>query len=310
MLGFFKTGFQKVREALTKTRSFLGQRLKNLFGRPWNEETFEEFEQILYEADLGSSSVRDFVKEVEHLLRKKPDASSEEIINTLRQKALDILQQPPRVPPRPLPQNGPLVILIVGVNGSGKTTSIAKLAHIYKEQGKQVMLAAADTFRAAAIEQLQTWAERLKIEIVKGQPHSDPSAVVFDALSAAKARKCDVVFIDTAGRLQNKTDLMQELEKIKRVCHKVIPHSPHETLLILDATVGQNAVDQAKIFNQYTPLTGIVLTKIDGSAKGGIALSIYQELGVPVQWLGIGEKALDLTPFDADLYVNALFESE
>jgi fused signal recognition particle receptor len=308
MLGFFKASFQKVKEALTKTRSFLGQRLKNLFNRPWNEETFDEFEQILYEADLGSFTVSDFIKEVRQLLRKNPEAPSEEILNILRQKALDILKQPPRISVRPVPENEPKIVLIVGVNGSGKTTSIAKLANVYKEQGKKVMVAAADTFRAAAIEQLQTWAERLKIDIVKGLSNSDPSAVVFDALSAAKARGCDIVLIDTAGRLQNKTDLMQELEKIKRVCHKVVPNSPHETLLVLDATVGQNAVDQANIFNQYTPLSGIVLTKIDGSAKGGIVLSIYKELGVPVQWLGIGEKALDLTPFDPEQYVNALFE--
>ena len=201
----------------------------------------------------------------------------------------------------------PYVFLIVGVNGSGKTTSIAKLAKHFQSEGKKVLLAAGDTFRAAAIEQLATWAERLQMDIIKSKPGSDPSAVAFDALTAAKARGFDVVFIDTAGRLQNKTDLMQELEKIRRVCSKVVPTAPHETLLVLDATTGQNAIDQAKVFHAVTPLNGIVLAKLDGSAKGGIILSIYQDLGIPVRWVGTGEKADDLEPFDPIAYADSLF---
>jgi len=201
----------------------------------------------------------------------------------------------------------PHVILIVGVNGSGKTTSIAKLAAKFQKEGKKVLLAAGDTFRAAAIEQLDTWAKRLGVEIVKSSPGADPAAVAFDGASAAVARGIDVVFVDTAGRLQNKVDLMRELEKVRRTLKKVIPEAPHETLLVLDATTGQNAVDQAKAFHAVTPLSGIVLTKLDGSAKGGIILSIYKELGLPVLWVGTGEGAEDLEPFDPKAYVDSLF---
>ena len=202
----------------------------------------------------------------------------------------------------------PRVLLIVGVNGSGKTTSIAKLARAYQSEGKKVLLAAGDTFRAAAIEQLSTWSERLGVDIIKSKPGADPSAVAFDALTAAQARDCDIVLIDTAGRLQNKVDLMQELEKIKRVCQKVIPSAPHETLLVLDATTGQNAIDQATLFHQVTPLSGIILAKLDGSAKGGIILSIYQKLKIPVLWVGTGEGPDDLEPFDPATYADSLFE--
>ncbi len=308
MLGFLKAGFQKVKNALAKTRSFLGSRLRALFNDPWSEESFEKLEQILYEADLGSSCSAAFAKKTQDLLRKNPKTTTEEILQAFRTFSLEILQAPPKALPSAPKTGEPLVYLIVGVNGSGKTTSIAKLASSFAEEGKKVLLAAGDTFRAAAIDQLAMWAERLKIEIVKAKPGSDPSAVAFDALTAAKARGIDIVLIDTAGRLQNKTDLMQELSKIKKVCAKVVPSAPHETLLVLDATTGQNAVDQAEIFNQFTPLTGIVLTKLDGSAKGGIILSIYQKLGIPVRWIGVGESAGDLLPFEAENYVSALFE--
>ena len=190
--------------------------------------------------------------------------------------------------------------------GSGKTTSLAKLATHYRNQGKTVLIAAGDTFRAAAVEQLETWARKGDIPLVKSQPNSDPSAVAFDAIAAAKARNLDLVLIDTAGRLQTKTDLMQELAKIRRVCQKQIPDAPHETLLVIDATIGQNALDQAKTFHQFTPITGIVLTKLDSSAKGGIALAIQKELKIPILWVGVGESETDLAPFDADSYLNAL----
>jgi fused signal recognition particle receptor len=306
MFGLLKTSYQKVKHALDKTRSLLGNRLKGLFGRAWDDATFEELEKILYESDLGALCAADFVSRTRQLLRKNPTASLDDVISSLAHYSLEILK-PSDMGREALHLEGPLVLLIVGVNGSGKTTTIAKLARCFQEEGKKVLLVAGDTFRAAAIEQLEMWADRLHLDIVKGQPQGDPSAVAFDGLTAAKARGADVVLIDTAGRLQNKTDLMQELEKIKRVCSKVIPKAPHETLLILDATTGQNALDQAKTFHQFTPLTGIILTKLDGSAKGGIALSIYKELKIPIRWIGVGEKADDLIPFDPQNYVHALF---
>lgn len=302
MLEFFK----KVKSALLKTRSLLGQKIKSLFGKPWNDETFDELQQTLYEADLGSQLAATLTATLKNSVKKKSDISLDEIFELLRTQALEILSTPPQTTPT---SGYPLVFLIVGINGSGKTTSIAKLAHFFQEQGKKVLLAAADTFRAAAIDQLSLWADRLKLDIVKGKPGSDPSAVVFDALTAAKARKADIVLIDTAGRLQNKTDLMQELAKMKRTCDKVIPGAPHEVILVLDATIGQNALDQALIFNQFTKLTGILLAKLDGSAKGGIVLAIYQQLGIPIRWIGLGESVEDLLPFDPKAYVDSLFEN-
>lgn len=310
MFQFLKSGYQKIKKALGKTRSALGGRLKNLFSGPIDATTLDKLEQILYESDLGSTLAADFVKQTEALLRAPQTSSFAEILSQLSTRSLEILNTPPAVQANIPAPGTPLVFLIVGVNGSGKTTTIAKLAQNFQKEGKKVLLAAGDTFRSAAIEQLETWANRLEIEIVKSKPQGDPSAVVFDALTAAKARGIDIVLIDTAGRLQNKTDLMQELEKIKRTCHKVIPDSPHETLLILDATTGQNAIDQAKTFHQFTPLTGVILTKLDGSAKGGIILALYHELHFPIRWVGVGEKAEDLIPFDPESYVEALFGGE
>jgi fused signal recognition particle receptor len=302
MFGFFK----QVKNVFLKTRSLLGQKIRALFGKPWSDNTFAEFEQTLYEADLGSQIATDLTDYLKASLRKKSDTTLDDILTLLRTRALEILATPPRI----LPASGhPLVFLIVGINGSGKTTSIAKLANLFTHQGKKVLLAAGDTFRAAAIDQLSLWAERLKLDIVKSKPGSDPSAVAFDALTAAKARGSDVVFIDTAGRLQNKTDLMHELSKMKRTCDKVIPGAPHEVILVLDATIGQNALDQALVFHQFTPLTGILLAKLDGSAKGGIVLAIYKQCGIPIRWIGVGESAGDLLPFDPHAYVHDLFES-
>ncbi len=310
MLGFIKSGFQKVKSALAKTRSLLGGKISALFSKPLDEKTFEELERILYEADLGSICAGEFVEKTKQFLRKNPEASQEQIVQSLRDFALQILNTPPKAMPVEKKSSEPLVILVVGVNGSGKTTTIAKLAHNFQAEKKNVLLAAGDTFRAAAIEQLTTWAERLGCEIIKSQSSADPAAVAYDAVSAAKARGADVVIIDTAGRLQNRSELMRELEKIRKVCAKVVPDAPHETLLVLDATTGQNAIDQANIFHQFTPLTGIVLTKLDGSAKGGIALAIYKQLGIPVRWIGVGEKMEDLLPFEKESYVNALFGSD
>jgi len=307
MFKFLKTGYEKIKSALNKTRSLLSQRIKALFGKPWNEETFDELEQVLFEADLGTQCASSFVEHLRSELRLRPTNDIQEILKIFHAHALSILgvsKQKAITPPSP---GEPYVYLIVGVNGSGKTTSIAKLAKRLQEEGKSVLLAAGDTFRAAAIEQLTTWADRLGIDIVKSKPGSDPSSVAFDALTAAKSRGIDVVLIDTAGRLQNKMDLMKELEKIRRVCGKVVPTAPHETLLVLDATTGQNGIDQTHVFNEVTPLNGIILAKLDGSAKGGIVLSIYQEFGIPVVWVGTGEKAEDIEPFDPTAYVDSLF---
>lgn len=209
----------------------------------------------------------------------------------------------------PIRTGSPHVILIEGVNGNGKTTSVAKLGKFYKDQGKKVLVAAADTFRAAAIEQLELWSQKIGLEIVKGTPKSDPASVVFDAIQAAKSRQCEIVIVDTAGRLHTKTDLMRELEKIHRVTSKALPGAPHETLLVLDATIGQNGVDQAKIFHQFTPLTGLILTKLDGTAKGGTAIAIQRQLKIPIRYIGVGEGIDDLKPFQADDFVRSLFES-
>jgi fused signal recognition particle receptor len=303
MLGIFK----KIKSALAKTRDFLGSKIRALFGAPWDEETFDKLEQILYQADIGTLVSHEIIDDLKTFLSKNPEASSEEIIARMRAFAENLLDQPPKIPP-PERSGHPTVFLIVGINGSGKTTSIAKLARLLKSEGKKVLLAAGDTFRAGAIDQLSLWADKLGVEIVKAQPGSDPSSVAFDALAAAKNRSCDVVLIDTAGRLQNKKDLMQELEKIRRVCNKAIPGSPHEIILVLDATSGQNAVEQAEVFHQFTPLTGILMAKLDGSAKGGVILPIYRKLGVPIRWIGVGETIDDLLPFNPTDYASSLFE--
>ncbi len=304
MFKFFKSSFNQLKNSLAKTKNALGDKLASLFRKPWSAETLEELEQILYEADIGTVCTQEALAYVQKHLKEK-DPSLLLIQKALKEFFLSLFTKLP-APPETLPQK-PLVILIVGVNGSGKTTTCAKLAKKYQDAGKKVLFGAADTFRAAASEQLGLWAERLGIDIIRSQIGSDPSAVVFDTLEAAKARAMDVVIIDTAGRLQTKTHLMQELEKIKRVMKKIIPEAPHETFLVLDATCGQNAIDQAKIFHESTPLTGFILTKIDGSAKGGILLPLTQELKIPTKYLGIGEQFEDFIEFSPEEYVDALF---
>lgn len=308
MFHFLKTRYQKVKQALLKTSSALGMRISALFGKPWDASTFESLEQILYEADLGSSCVEELLGHIKSVFRLRPINDFATLVIELKKKSLEILTSKPSVQSSIPQDNEPTVILIVGINGSGKTTSLAKLGLHYKKDGKKVLFGAGDTFRAGAIDQLSLWADKIGADIVKAAPKGDPSALAFDTLTAAVARKSDVVLLDTAGRLQNKTDLMQELEKIKRTCAKVIPGSPHEVFLVLDATSGQNALDQAKIFHKHVPLTGLILTKLDGSAKGGILLSIYKELGIPIRFIGVGEQAEDLLPFEPESYVEALFE--
>ena len=255
-------------------------------------------------ADLGSKTTELLMKEIRRGVTEGKINHTNEVMNYIE----EYITKLPEEQEETLEMHSPEVILVVGVNGVGKTTTIAKLAHYYKEAGKKVVLAAADTFRAAASEQLTIWAERADVPIVKHQEGADPAAVVYDALASAKARNADIVIIDTAGRLHTKTNLMEELKKIGRVADRQVPGAPHQTLLILDGTTGQNAVSQAKLFGQAVPITGIIVTKLDGTAKGGVVISIKEELGVPVRWIGIGEKIDDLKPFNAKEFANALFD--
>lgn len=307
VLNYLKTGYNKLKNALAKSGSLLGNKLRTLFSKGLDEDTLDQLEQILYEADLGVSTAQELTKKIEQIHRDHPQLDAEGLLKELKKELVARLSffstEVVSVPK----EQGPLIILIVGVNGNGKTTSVAKLAKRFQDSGLKVLVGAADTFRAAAIEQLETWAHRLQIDIVKGAPKSDPAAVAFDAATAGKARGHDVIIIDTAGRLHTKTNLMQELEKIRRSCKKINPDAPQETLLVLDATTGQNAVDQAKTFHKYAPISGLILTKMDGTAKGGIVLSIQKEVGVPVKFIGVGEGIEDLEPFDPESFVNALF---
>lgn len=299
-----KAGFDKVKKALAKTRSVLGQKIQQLFSGPIDEAKIEALEVILYEADLGVKTASELAEKVRDELRQNPAASADELISVLKDDLLKRLNFAASEE-----EKGSLrVILVVGVNGNGKTTSCAKLAHKYQSQGQKIILGAADTYRAAAQEQLTLWAEKLKIPLVHGQPKCDPSAVVFDTLQSATTKGFDIAIIDTAGRLHTKIPLMQELDKIRRVCAKVVPQAPHETLLVLDATVGQNAIEQAKTFLQYTPVTGLILTKLDGTAKGGVIVNIWQQLKIPVKFIGVGEGIEDLEPFEPEAFVKSLFD--
>jgi len=299
MFKFFKSKIKKVASSLA--RLSIGKKIRDIFSKKIDDNLFEELEKLFYESDLGVNISCELTSKLKDILRQNPDIKTDEILQIIKQELLKetINYEHP-------PIQKPHVIMIVGVNGSGKTTSIAKVAKHYHDENKKVLLIAADTYRAAAVDQLELWAKKIGVDVVKSKQGSDPSSVVFDGLAAAKARDVDVVIIDTAGRLHTKTNLMQELEKIKRVSNKVIEGSPNETLLVVDATTGQNGVDQAKIFNSYTPISSIFLTKLDGSAKGGIVLSIQKELKVPIKWIGVGEKLEDITDFDATKFIDDL----
>lgn len=306
VLNFLKSSYKKVKDALIKTSSLLGNKLRSLFSKGIDEQTLEQIEQLFYESDLGLETATELTQRIKELHRQNPSLDAEGLIAGIRSELIRTLSQHSTQLNSIPSEKGPLVILIVGVNGNGKTTSVAKLAKLFKDGNKKVIIGAADTFRAAAMEQLEIWAQRLNIDIVKGGPKSDPASVAYDTLAAAKARQADVVIIDTAGRLHTKTHLMQELEKIRRACKKISPEAPHETLLVLDATTGQNAIEQAQIFHKFTPISGLLLTKLDGTAKGGIVVSIYRKLGIPVKFIGIGEGFDDLEPFHPENFVNAL----
>lgn len=306
-----KLKFTRLREGLTKTRTNLVNRLAGalLPGRKIDEALIQEIEEILITADIGVKTTTALIASVRNRVRKEGLDNAAELYDFIKQEILAILQQG-RDGIKSLDDAKPMVIMVVGVNGVGKTTSIGKLALNFKDNGKKVIIGAADTFRAAASEQLEVWAERADVPIIKQQQGADPAAVAFDTLQAAIARESDIVMIDTAGRLHNKTGLMAELEKISRVMKKLRPTAPEEVFLVLDATTGQNAIQQAKEFTKVAPVTGLILTKLDGTAKGGVVIAIANEFKIPVRYIGVGEKIADLQEFDPAEFVNALFETE
>lgn len=304
-MGFFdklKRGLEKTRKSFTEK---IGQVIMGY--AKIDDDLLDDLEAIMISSDMGVKTTEMLMDGIRAGIKKKEINGPEDLRPFLQRKIAELfagsedrenLEQPLHV------------IMVVGVNGVGKTTTIAKLGNYYREQGKKVILAAADTFRAAAIDQLEIWGERIGTDVIKHTEGSDPAAVTFDAIAAAKARKADVLIIDTAGRLHTKSNLMEELKKIKRVSEREVAGAPHETLLVLDATTGQNALNQAKIFGQTSEITGLVLTKLDGTAKGGVVIAIKSELDIPVKWIGVGEGVNDLRPFVAKDFVEALFHSE
>ena len=301
--------FNRLRAGLSRTRSGFSGRMDRLFlGRKEiTEDLLDELEEILFTSDIGVATTQELIDAMQGKVARKELKDPSKLKSALRDHILSFLEIPKPEVARPKPGD-PLVIMVVGVNGVGKTTTIGKMASHFIASGKKVMLVAGDTFRAAAVEQLSIWGERVGADVVKQNTGSDASAVVFDALTAAKARKTDVVLIDTAGRLHTKVNLMDELEKIHRVAGRKISGAPHEVWIVLDATTGQNAISQAEIFHQTIGLDAIVLTKLDGTAKGGIAVGISRQLGIPIKFIGIGEQVEDLRPFHAREFVEALFD--
>jgi fused signal recognition particle receptor len=299
--------FARLKQGLSKTRQSITERIEKLVksSRKIDEDFFEELEEILIQADVGVATTMELVENVRRAVKQLKLTETSQVRDLIRGEILAIMQDAGselRQAPEP-----PTIYLVVGVNGVGKTTTIAKLAYRFKRAGQKVILAAADTYRAAAIDQLQVWADRVGVDLVKHQEGADPGAVVFDALNAARARNASVVIIDTAGRLHTKSNLMEEIAKVRRVIQRVHPDGPHEVLLVLDATTGQNAISQANLFKQAAGVTGIVLTKLDGTARGGIIIAVARELDIPVKLIGIGETLEDLRDFSAREFVDALF---
>jgi fused signal recognition particle receptor len=297
--GVWRRGLARLRRVLTTP---LGQLLR---GRPFSEEIFDELEEALLSADVGVQTTTTLIERLRERCRKDRPQEASKLRTYLKEEMLVMLKKQPSPPL--VGAARPWVILMIGVNGVGKTTSIAKLASRFDREGKKVLLVAADTFRAAAIEQLEVWAGRLGVELIKHQSGASPAAVAFDGVRAALARKADVVIVDTAGRLHTKAPLMEELKKVHRVIARELPGAPHEVLLVLDASTGQNALSQAGTFQQVAPLTGVILAKMDGSAKGGMALSVAERLGVPIRCIGLGEKEEDLQDFSPENFIDALF---
>jgi fused signal recognition particle receptor len=298
---------ERFKLGLSKTRKNIGDKIDSLIKstRKLDDEFYEGLEDILLQADVGMNTSLELVSKIKTAASQRKINEPAGVMELIQEEIAKLLGDNPQ--PLNIAAGKPAIILVVGVNGAGKTTSIAKLAYRLKNENKQVMLAAGDTFRAAAIDQLQIWADRVGVELIKHQEGSDPGAVVYDAISAARARKADVLIIDTAGRLQNKTNLMKEIGKVRKVIEREMPDAPHEVLLVLDATTGQNAVSQAKLFSEATGVSGIILTKLDGTAKGGIVIAVAKELNIPVKMIGIGENLEDLRDFSPEIFAQALF---
>jgi fused signal recognition particle receptor len=299
--------FRRLKEGLFKTHQGLVSKIDQLVAgkKKIDEDLLTELEEILITSDIGVKTTQELLGHVSAMVQRKELEDADLLKKNLQEQMFQILKQQEK--PLNLSAARPLVIMVIGVNGTGKTTTIGKLAQKFKAQGKSVLLVAADTFRAAAIEQLEIWGQRVGCEVIKHKSGSDPSAVVFDSLKAAKSRGTDILLVDTAGRLHTKINLMEELKKIRRIMDREISGAPHEVLLVLDATTGQNAIAQAKMFKQAVGVTGIVLTKLDGTAKGGILIGISAELKIPLRYIGIGEKVDDLREFNARDFVDALF---
>ncbi len=300
--------FKKMIKGLSKTRENIAGSVENVFKSftKIDEEFYEELEEALILADLGVATSTDIIEGVKKTVKEKKIKDTETVKEILADEISKIMTENVEE----FQIKSPMVMLVIGVNGVGKTTSIGKLANKYKNDGKKVLLAAADTFRAAAIDQLEEWGRRSNIDVIKHQENSDPGAVVFDAIKSAKAKKIDILICDTAGRLHNKKNLMEELKKISKIINREFPEAAQEVLLVLDSTTGQNAIQQAKLFNEVADITGLILTKLDGTAKGGIVISIKNELNIPVRYIGIGEGVNDLENFNPDLFAKALFNNE
>jgi len=305
-----KSGFfERMKQAVTRTRESLTERIEEAvsFNKEIDRNTLDELEATLISADLGTTTTQEVLAKLRDKADRKQIQDVDELKRLLKAELLTILKRA-NVPPVQAPEGMPEVILVVGVNGTGKTTSIGKLAQFLRSEGKNVLLCAADTFRAAAIEQLEIWGQRTGSEVIRTKAGGDPAAVLYDALQAATSRHSDYVIVDTAGRLHNKVGLMLELEKMRRTAQRIVPGAPHETLLVVDATTGQNGLQQARQFTDSAGVTGIVLSKLDGTAKGGVVVAISRELGLPVRYVGVGEKVGDLLRFSPEDFVDSLFD--
>jgi len=302
--------FDKLKKGLETTRKNFTEKIEQIIVgyAKIDDELLDDLEEALIMADVGVKTSTNLMEEIRKGIKSKEIKTPEDLRPFLQEKISTLLNEGEDT--SIIADESPTVIIVVGVNGVGKTTTIGKLGNYYKEQGKTVMLAAADTFRAAAIDQLEIWGERIHADVIKHLEGSDPAAVAFDAVQAAKARKVDILIIDTAGRLHTKSNLMEELKKISRVIKREIPDAPHETLLVLDATTGQNAINQVELFSKVAPVSGVVLTKLDGTAKGGIVISIKAELKMPIKWIGVGEGVNDLRPFNSNVFAKALFNDK